>query len=155
MGSRFSGPRPGVGATGTAGQLPPVRYFENGRLREALVDTEAEAEANSLAADNLNKSQIRAYYFEVLSLRRRVEQEIGDQSGQAAEEIFLKHRPQLKMLRAKVHYARARRTIGENMKIFIERHVQAVSSLADFLAFCTHFEAVVAFHRGFADHTRR
>lgn len=150
MGSRFSGPRPTFGSAGATTQPAPVRYFENGRLREALVDEEAEEEAKQLATDKLNKTQIRAYFFQVTSLRRQVEQEIGEQSGQAAEEVFLKHRPQLKMLRAKVHYAKARNTIGDSMKLFIEKHVQAVNTLADFQAFCAHFEAVVAFHRGLA-----
>lgn len=151
MEHRYGGPRPGAGAGGggTASQRPPVRYFSDGRLREELVDKEAEEEAVRLA--DVNRTQVRAYFFEITSLRRRVEQEIGEQSGAAAEAIFLKHRPQLKMLRAKVHYAKARRSITENMKDFIEKHVQAVNSFNDFMAFCTHFEAVVAFHRGLSD----
>ena len=151
MGYRSDGPRPGAGTGGggTASQRPPVRYFHEGRLREELVDKEAEEEAMRLA--NVKPTPVRAYFFEVISLRRRVEQEIGEQSGAVAEAIFLKHRPQLKMLRAKVHYAKARGTITEDMKDFIEKHVQAVNSFNDFMAFCTHFEAVVAFHRGLSD----
>jgi CRISPR-associated protein Csm2 len=151
MGNRYDAPRPGAGAGGggTGSQRPPVSYFHEGRLREDLVDKEAEAEARRLA--DVNRTQVRAYFFEVTSLRRRVEQEIGEQSGAVAEAIFLKHRPQLKMLRAKVHYAKARKSITEDMKDFIEKHVQAVNSFNDFMAFCTHFEAVVAFHRGLSE----
>lgn len=146
MENRFVGPGKVAPSMTTR---PPVKYFEsNGNLREALVDTEAEEVARQLAEDGLNTSQIRAYFFEVLSLRRRVDLEIGDAAEAVGQEIFLKHRPELKMLRAKVHYARARGTIKDRMKFFIEDHARAVVTLKDFRAFCTHFEAVVAFHRG-------
>lgn len=142
MGTRFVAPRQG---------LPQVKYFEaNGNLREALVDTEAETVATLLAEERLNSTQIRAYYFEVLTLRRRIDLELANAPDpeKQAEAIFLRHRPELKMLRAKVHYARARRTIPETMKQFLEEHIKAVQTLKDFWAFCAHFEAVVAFHKG-------
>lgn len=129
-----------------------VEYFEkSGNLREALVDSEAESVAKKLAAEKLTPTQIRAYYFEVLTLRRRVELECANASEEEAEAIFLRYRPELKLLRAKVHYARARGTIKDEMKDFMERHVRAVVKLRDFRAFCAHFEAVVAFHRGLAE----
>jgi CRISPR type III-A-associated protein Csm2 len=143
MGTRFTGPRQGLP------QLPPVKYFEaNGNLREALVDSEAETVADLLAAERLNTTQIRAYYFEVLTLRRRIDLELANAADSEAEAIFLRYRPELKMLRAKVHYAHARKTIRDTMKQFLEGHIKAVQTLKEFRAFCAHFEAVVAFHKG-------
>lgn len=145
MGSKVAGPRQGQPA------LPPVKYFEpNGNLREALVDSEAETVADLLAAERLNTTQIRAYYFEVLTLRRRIDLELANATNpeKDAESIFLRHRPEFKMLRAKVHYAHARKTIRDTMKQFLEGHIRAVQTLKDFRAFCAHFEAVVAFHKG-------
>lgn len=153
MGSGTNFPRLGGGGGGSASQRPAVQYFENGRLREDLVDKEAEEEARRLKS--VSPTQVRAYFSEVLSLRRRVEQEVGEQPDAAAESIFLKHRPQLKMLRAKVHYAGARISNFDSMKAFVERHVQAVSTLSEFRAFCLHFEAVVAFHKGVSGEERR
>lgn len=138
----------GGGNPPVSASLPTVKYFEQDRLREELVDGEAETVAQILAAEKLSPTQLRAYYFEVLSLRRRIDHELANASDEAAVEIFAKHRPVLKMLRAKLHYAKARGTIRENMQRWLEGHVRSVQTLADFRAFCAHFEAVVAFHRG-------
>jgi len=141
------GDRPGANTPVTVG-LPEVTYFEQGRLREKLVDEEAETVAQLLADEGLTPTQLRAYYFEVLSLRRRIELELANAGNGDETEIFAKHRPVLKMLRAKLHYAKARGTIRKNMQKWLEGHVRAVKELKDFRAFCAHFEAVVAFHRG-------
>jgi CRISPR-associated protein Csm2 len=131
--------------------LPPVKYFDpDGSLREALVDSEAEIVANLLGEEGLSPTQIRAYFSEVLTIRRRIELELAGHSDpeKGAEAVFLRHRPTLKMLRAKVHYAHTRGTIKGTTKKFLEEHVKAVQTLKEFRAFCAHFEAVVGFHKG-------
>lgn len=133
--------------------LPAVRYFdEKGKLRPELLDEEAMRVGEALARAELESAQLRRFYGDVLSLRRRFEiRSAGAPLSQRAD-IFADILPEFRLLRAKVFYAnkRSKKILPDEMKIFIQRHVDAVKSWQDFLAFCRHFEAVVAFHYAFS-----
>lgn len=134
-------------------QVQTVTYFDDkGNLREELVDEEAEEQAKTLAGAGLKHTQLRRYYEDVLNLRRRLDHEIANRPGATEEEVFLKLRPEFKMLRAKAYYANERsdKIFPDAFKTFIEINVKSVRNAADFKAFCQYFQAVVAFHRVYA-----
>lgn len=133
--------------------LPPVKYFdEKGKLRPELLDEEAMQVGEALARAELESAQLRRFYGDVLSLRRRFEiRSAGVPLSQRAD-VFADILPEFRLLRAKAFYAnkRSKKILPDEMKNFIQRHVDAVKSWQDFLAFCRHFEAVVAFHYAFS-----
>lgn len=147
--------RPQTGYRGGSGTTPekrpalaPVQYFDDkGNLRVALVDEEADEQAQQIS--EMAPSQVRRYYGEVLSIRRRLEHEAGSTQSESREEVFARLRAEFKMLKAKAFYAKERSpaVFPDAMRDFIERHTAAVKTVKDFEAFCKHFEAVVAFHK--------
>lgn len=132
--------------------LPEARYFDNGRLRPELLDAEAEQVGRRLAEAGLDSAQLRRFYGDVLGLRRRFEVRSAGRPLNERDSIFAEILPEFRMLRAKAYYANRRsdKILPEVMKTFIQNHVRAVKTWQDFLAFCRHFEAVVAFHYAFA-----
>jgi CRISPR-associated protein Csm2 len=133
--------------------LPPVKYFdEKGKLRPELLDQEAMKVGEALANAELDRAQLRRFYGDVLALRRRFEIRSAGAPFSERPSIFADILPEFRMLRAKVYYAnkRSEKIVPQVMKEFIQRHVDAVKSWQDFLAFCRHFEAVVAFHYAFS-----
>ncbi|MGQ9917546.1 MAG: type III-A CRISPR-associated protein Csm2 [Bryobacteraceae bacterium] len=128
-----------------------IQYFtENGTLREDLVDAEAERQGRILG--DVAPAQLRRYYEDVMNLRRRLEHEAANTAGADPEQIWLRLRPEFRMLRAKAYYAnkRSEKVFTREFRDFIENHVRSVNTLREFLAFCRHFEAVVAFHKVYA-----
>lgn len=149
--------RPGQGQTQPrsapqGGAAPAkVNYFTSeGNLREDLVDAEAEKMGQALCG--VAPAQLRRYYEDVINIRRRLEHEAANVAGADPEKIWLKLRPEFKMLRAKAYYAnkRSEKVFTREFRDFIERHVSSVETLKQFGAFCRHFEAVVAFHKVYA-----
>ncbi|MCS7042802.1 MAG: type III-A CRISPR-associated protein Csm2 [Bryobacteraceae bacterium] len=133
--------------------LPPVKYFnEHGKLRPELLDSEAQEVGEALAKAGLESAQLRRFYGDVLSLRRRFEIRAAGAPFAERDSIFEDILPEFRMLRAKAFYANKRsdKILPAVMKEFIQRHVQAVKTWQDFQAFCRHFEAVVAFHYAFS-----
>ena len=134
----------------TQHRLPEVRYFENETLRPELLDEEALRVGQALADQGLKSAQLRRFYGDVLGLRRRFETESGVVPPEQRESIFQEILPEFRLLRAKAYYAHKRKIIPDVMKQFVQQHVDAVKTSKDFLAFCRHFEAVVAYHYFFA-----
>ncbi|GIU76162.1 MAG: hypothetical protein KatS3mg004_3249 [Bryobacteraceae bacterium] len=133
--------------------LPEVKYHDNnGKLRPELLDEEAMQVGKALADAGLESAQLRRFYGDVLSLRRRFEIRSAGMEPDKQESVFADILPEFRMLRAKAFYANKRneRILPAVMKDFIQRHVNAVKNAKDFLAFCRHFEAVVAYHYAFA-----
>lgn len=151
------GPPPGRGGgEGQGGNLPKVQYFEDGKLRPALLDSEAEQVGRALAEAGLQSAQLRRFYGDVLNLRRRFELHSTGLDPARCDAAFQDILPEFRMLRAKAFYAnkRSEKILPRVMKQFVENHVKAVNSWKDFMAFCRHFEAVVAFHYAFAEKER-
>lgn len=126
----------------------PVEYFDGeGRLRPALVDSEAEERAKKLR--NVTSTQLRRFYEEVLNLRQRIRPKGKEQGPHQEERAFEALRAEFKMLKAKAFYAhgRSNKIFPEELLQFFVDHVQAVNKAEDFNAFFQHFQAVVAFHR--------
>lgn len=162
-GNRLSGGKPGGSGSlqGGGGQgqsreaieellRPPaqkVMYFV-GNDRKAidgrLLAEEAEKVARNLA--KMPASQLRRFYAEVMSLKRRVEL-----ARTTDEEV----RARMLLLRAKAAYTWGRqKSYPAELVRFFTRHAASVQTRDDFLrGFQPHFEAVMAFHRVFEKDT--
>lgn len=98
--------------------------------------------------ENVNStasSQVRKYYDELRRFRAQIEQA---QNPQEKQEKFRKFLPPVKMLRAKIMYAKGRGVVTENFVSFVSKHISLLKIDADFenfLLFCRHFEAVIGF----------
>jgi CRISPR-associated protein Csm2 len=132
-------------------QPKEVRYFtKEGNLSASLLEQEAEQTAKAL--QRMKSSQLRRFYDDVVSLRRRLDLEAGAGQG-GRDAAFDMLRAEFKMLKAKAAYANRRdegKTFPDEMLQFVVNHVHAVKTARDFEAFCRHFQAVVAFHKYFA-----
>ena len=115
------------------------------------VDSEALAVARKLVMknsygktdkDSIKSSQLRKFYADVKSLERTWEYQ-----GRS-EAAFLGVLPQIKILKAKAAYAQGRGVVPSAFTQWMNSHVDAVSTAADFKAFLLHFEAVVGFCYG-------
>lgn len=130
-------------------KLSEIRYFtEKGALRAELLDEEAYQVAQTLA-QRIKASQLRRFYGDALALRRRFEQKMVGRPAEERQQIFEEILPEFKMLKAKTFYAcqRSVKICPKEMKDFIDQHVRSVKTWQDFLGFCKHFEAVVAYHK--------
>ena len=147
---RQGGNQPQVRPTTELPVARPVRYFDaGGNLRAELVDEEAMECAKKFR--EISSSQLRRFYEHVTGLRRRLDEcPDNERSGE-----FEKLRPEFKMLKAKAAYTasrdnRARTALQPLLQFFID-HTAAVATERDFRAFCKHFEAVIAFHKFYAE----
>ena len=127
-------------------QYQPSYFFENGRLKENLLTSEAERQADEFLhppdrQKQLTSAQLRRFYHEVKALEAKIE------AGG-----FEANSPLVKMLRSKVAYAcparREDRKIPDTFAKFLWQHIEQVRSEKDFKAFCLVFEAVVGFFYG-------
>ena len=126
-------------------------YKTDGSLDPKWVDSEALAVARTLVMknsygktdkDSIKSSQLRKFYADVKSLERTWEYQ-----GRS-EAAFLGVLPQIKILKAKAAYAQGRGVVPPAFTQWMNSHVDAVSTAADFKAFLLHFEAVVGFCYG-------
>jgi CRISPR-associated protein Csm2 len=126
-------------------------YKTDGSLDPKWVDSEAQAMARKLVMknsygktdkDSIKSSQLRKFYADVKSLERTWEYQ------KRSEAAFLGILPQIKILKAKAAYAQGRGVVPPAFTQWVNTHVDAVSTSADFKAFLLHFEAVVGFCYG-------
>ena len=126
-------------------------YKTDGSLDPKWVDSEAQAMARKLVIknsygkadkDSIKSSQLRKFYADVKGLERSWEYQ------KRSEAAFLGILPQIKILKAKAAYAQGRGVVPPAFTQWVNTHVDAVSTSADFKAFLLHFEAVVGFCYG-------
>ena len=126
-------------------------YKTDGSLDPKWVDSEAQAMARKLVIknsygkadkDSIKSSQLRKFYADVKGLERSWEYQ------KCSEAAFLGILPQIKILKAKAAYAQGRGVVPPAFTQWVNTHVDAVSTSADFKAFLLHFEAVVGFCYG-------
>ena len=128
-----------------------VEYYVNKHINPELVDEIAESQAKELL--DIAPTQLRRFYEDVLTLRRRLEVAAG-QAQLTPAAAFDALRVDFKMLKAKAHYAVARNLRLKPLKTFFDLHVPKVTTAQDFHIFCKHFEAVIAFHKFFKEGDR-
>jgi len=104
-----------------------------------LFNAEAEKIANLLAQarNNLNKStQIRRFYDELVGWQERID---GD------DEKFKQFEAFIKMLNAKVAYAKGRKLVDEEFEKWFRDCIKSTTSAKALDHFGLHFEAVLGF----------
>ncbi len=138
------GNRQGYQPSGQRQESAPVEkavYFDNkGNLDARWVDTEAEKVALNLG-EGVKAAQLRKFYNEVKTLER-----MWITRGRT-DEAFAELLPQVKILKAKAAYAKARGVASDHFHRWLSEHVNAVNTPKDFAAFLLHFEAVVGFSK--------
>ncbi len=124
-------------------------YSDQGKtkIREDLIDEKARylgrgfakggIQANNDFGKRVSSSQLRNFFNEVRSL----EAKIG--SGE-----FEMYRPHIKMLKAKVAYARDRGKVSKAFDDLISKCVDLIEDKKDFEAFVLFFEAIVGYFYG-------
>jgi len=121
----------------------PASYTgPDGKLRPALFDEEAQAEAQLWVKSGIKTAQVRRFYGAVIADRRRFESrpEMNNPPDDSEAQVAMA------MLKASTAYAAAREDSRKPLAKFAEHHARLVKNLADFNHFTRHFEAVVAWH---------
>jgi len=93
-------------------------------------------------------SQIRKYYDEVQRYRRRLERITGGEKEE--KKMFRAFLPAIKMIRAKVMYAKARGVVTDDFVAFFNKHLSYLESEDDvnkFRIFCRYFESILGFYK--------
>lgn len=134
-------------------------YTPAGDLRPELMDSEAKSYAEMFAPKNgqhkgqhaVSSTQLRRFYNDMKQLEHRIEQDLGkDKMANSREPRDLaKHLALVKMLKAKVAYARrsgTRERVSQEFVDLISRCVDAITSPKDFWAFARFFEAIVGYY---------
>ena len=107
---------------------------------------DAAKRVSSEASDKRNKAtQLRRFFDDVLTFGSRLK----ELQGNAQREEFEKTLPYLKMLNAKVAYAKARDLISLEFKDFISISLKQVNDLDDFKVFNALFEAFMGYYKFF------
>lgn len=126
-----------------------IEYFEDAgkqKINPAWVDREAQEWAQSFKG--LKATQMRRFYDDLKAIERKV---LLGKDLQARQSNFERDRALLMMFKAKAAYAEKRQVSPRAFTQFIFDHMESIKDLKDFQAFIKIFEAVVAFHRFFAE----
>ena len=118
-------------------------YTDKDTIDPSLVDKQAHDVAKEFVfTSSLKISQLRKFYGDVKSL------ELTWSNQQKSDAAFLGILPQIKMLKAKVAYAKGRGVVPHYFVQWIGENVDQINKPDDFKAFLLHFEAVVGFCYG-------
>ncbi|MGA1846000.1 type III-A CRISPR-associated protein Csm2 [Deferribacter abyssi] len=88
---------------------------------------------------NLSQTQLRKFYNDILSIKHKIDVKADK------EEAFKKELPYIKMLKAKVAYAKHRKHATDEFEHFINTHINEIKDIDDFYAFCDLFQAIIAY----------
>lgn len=127
----------------------PMEYFEDKekqRLNPKWVDEEAIKWAASFKS--LKTTQMRRFYDDLKAIERKI---LSGGNIQEKEANFERDRALVMLFKAKAVYAEKRKVSPPEFTQFIFNHTASIKDLKDFQAFLKVFEAVVAFHRFYAD----
>jgi CRISPR/Cas system CSM-associated protein Csm2 small subunit len=119
----------------------PNYFTHEGRLRVALVTTEAEALAASFKSEGLKRHQLRSFFDHAKRQLQRLNYGVA----------FAEVHPQIAFLKAYAadRAGRAENALPRSFHQFINRNVDAVADQKSFReGFMPHFEAVVAYCAG-------
>ena len=133
--------------------MTKIEFWEDkqrGILKATLLDKQAETWAQAVfddakrnrrnEAQNNKPTQLRRFYDEVLRFDVLLK-------GNGAGNSFEKYLPYIKMLNAKVSYAKGREHVSEQFMNLIKNCVALVETREDFEAFKSFFEAFMGYYR--------
>ena len=128
-------------------------YDDAGNLRAGLLDSEAQAAAETFVCthdrrNKLNANQLRRFYNECKNLEKKYT--FLQQKNKDEDSAFLQVLPLIKMLKAKVSYASnpSNPKIPKTFSAWLNAAIDGVKDAKDFEAFLLSFEAVVGYCYG-------
>lgn len=128
------------GASAPAGTAyRPERYRDGDKLRPALFDEEARAEAERW--QGIKSAQLRRFFGAVTAFVRKAELARGGRLTDTDAQV------DMALLKASATYAAARSREHRPIREFFEHHAKLVTGLEGYRDFARHFEAVVAYHK--------
>lgn len=140
-GGRHAGQAHHQGRPAEPQAVRPAAYRDgDGKLRPALFDDEAHAEAQRWA--EVKSSQLRRFYGAVVAFVRKCDIDrgrLGDTDAKVS----------MALLKASATYAAARDPKHRPIAEFFGHHAGHVGTIEAYRDFSKHFEAVVAYHKHF------
>ncbi len=91
-----------------------------------------------------SSTQIRKFFNDILVIKQKID--IG-LDNQEKEKIFRKELPYIKMIKAKVAYAKSRGNINKEFETFLNKYIDNIKDIDDFFIFCDFFEAIIAYSK--------
>ncbi len=127
-----------------------ISYYIDPRkesLDPKMVDEKALDWAKAFGRE-LKSTQLRRFYDEFKAIERRI---LTGESLQVQEANLQRDLALIRLFKAKAVYAEKRKVSPRSFSQFIFDHVESIRDIKDLKAFSRIFEAVVAFHRYFAE----
>lgn len=136
-------------------------YSSHHIIRENLLDSEARwrAEAFAKEKEKVSSTQLRRFYADVKQLHNKIEQFLWERREKEGEkgasfestdpEDLKEYLPLIRMLKAKVAYARrscTRDRVSSQFKETIDSCINLIRSPKDFHTFTLFFEAIVGYY---------
>ncbi len=89
-------------------------------------------------------TQIRKFFNDIVAIKNKIDTAITDNEK---EEKFKKELPYIKMIKAKVAYAKSREKVNNEFEDFINKYIDEIKDIKDFYVFCDFFEAIIAYSK--------
>jgi CRISPR-associated protein Csm2 len=110
------------------------------------VDHEAENLAQYFVTEKITSAQFRKFYNDFKTLERKYKTK--SLNNESKENAFISILPQVKLVKAKVSYAKGRKTVPESFERWLKDAVDAINDYQHFEDFLLHFEAVLGYAYG-------
>ncbi len=114
------------------------------------VEKAAEDLANDFVNEKITSAQLRKFYNEFKGLERKYQTKMLAKTSDtiSKDEILNSILPQIKIMKAKVSYAKSRKVVPQVFEDWLKKSVDDINSAKEFEAFLLHFEAIVGYAYG-------
>lgn len=119
-------------------------------MADFSVEGIAEKLAQNFVDNKITSAQLRKFYNEFKGLERKYQTKMLSRTpGETAkDEIFISILPQIKIMKAKVSYAKSRNVVPDVFEKWMKDSVDSINSAKEFEDFLLHFEAIVGYAYG-------
>jgi len=93
--------------------------------------------------DTPTSTQIRRFFNDILSIKQKIEIAPLEQKNI----VFKKQLPYIKMIKAKVVYAKSRDHVNYDYEKFMNKYIDNIKDIDDFFVFCDFFESIIAYSK--------
>lgn len=114
------------------------------------VEKAAEDLAKEFVREKITSAQLRKFYNEFKGLERKYQTKMLAKTSDTIsnDDILTSILPQIKIMKAKVSYAKSRKVVPQVFEDWMKKSVDAINSAKEFEAFLLHFEAIVGYAYG-------
>lgn len=114
------------------------------------VEKVAEDLAKEFVKEKITSAQLRKFYNEFKGLERRYQTKMLAKTSDtiSKDDILNSILPQIKIMKAKVSYAKSRKVVPQVFENWLKKSVDGINSAKEFEAFLLHFEAIVGYAYG-------